>query len=86
MYNQELYYSVFSPDTATIHYLGLLVKFVPTGIYVLLHTPLVIDFCGEVSEIFPLTCETLICPQLNQYSSKLLLLVPHFLKSPRLEC
>lgn len=38
------------------------VKFVPTDAYVLLYAPLVIHFCGKVSEISPLTWETLMCP------------------------
>lgn len=83
MYNQELYYSTFSPVTATLQSPLLPVKFVTTDACALFCTPLVIHFCGKVSEISPLTPRTLRCTKSNQHPSKFHLLVPHFPKSSK---
>ena len=80
MYNQKLSIPSFPLLLhSTVSTLVLPVKFVPIDAYDLLYTPFNIRFCGKISKISPLTYETLICPKLNQYSSKLLLLVPYFL-------
>lgn len=69
MYSQELCYPTFSPITAIFQSPLLPVKFVTTDACVNDYTPLVIHFCGKVSEISPLTFETLICPKSNQHPS-----------------